>query len=165
MMEFFQAASLIAATITTGLMAGLFFGFACAVMPGLARADDRTFVQAMQRINVAIVNGWFLVGFIGALVLTALAGVLHLGSDDRSVLPRIGAGFVLYLAGLIVTGRLNIPLNNELVAAGEPDQITDLRAVRERFERPWVRWHLIRTVAWVAAFGCLAWALVLHGRL
>lgn len=165
MLEFFQAATLIAATLTTGLMAGLFFGYACSVMPGLAQADARTFVQAMQRINVAIVNGWFLVCFLGALVLTAAAGLLHLGSDDRSVLPWIVAAFVLYLAGLIVTGRVNIPLNNELDAAGDPDQITDLRAVRQRFERPWVRWHLVRTIAWVVAFGCLSWALVLHGRL
>ncbi|MDT7600077.1 MAG: hypothetical protein QOK26_2154, partial [Pseudonocardiales bacterium] len=33
-----------AATVTTGLMAGMFFAFSFSVMPGMARADDRTFV-------------------------------------------------------------------------------------------------------------------------
>jgi len=37
--------------------------------------------------------------------------------------------------------------------------------VRERFdEARWVRWNNVRTLASTAAFGCLAWALVLFGR-
>jgi hypothetical protein len=35
-------------------------------MPGLRRTDDRTFVDAMQSINVAIINGWFALSFAGA---------------------------------------------------------------------------------------------------
>jgi uncharacterized membrane protein len=164
-MTFIQAATLVAATVTTGLSAGLFFAYACSVMPGLAQASDRTFVEAMQRINVAILNAWFLVVFVGAFLLTGLAAALHLPADSRSVLPWVVTAFVLYGVGLVVTGRLNVPLNNALVAAGHPDGVPDLRAVRDRFERPWVRWHLVRTVAFAVAFGCLAWALVLHGRL
>ena len=39
-------------------------------------------------------------------------------------------------------------------------------AVRERFdETKWVRWNLVRAVATTVAFGCLTWALVLHGRM
>jgi uncharacterized membrane protein len=45
----------------------------CSVMPGLRRTDDRTFVSAMQRINVAILNGWFMLSFFGALVVMAVA--------------------------------------------------------------------------------------------
>ncbi|MER6824390.1 DUF1772 domain-containing protein, partial [Streptosporangium sp. NPDC000563] len=33
-----------------------------------------------------------------------------------------------------------------------------------RFEAAWVRWNLVRTLACVAAFGCLTWALVVYGR-
>ena len=39
------------ATIATGLIAGLFYGFVCAVMPGLHHSSDRAFIEAMQRIN------------------------------------------------------------------------------------------------------------------
>ena len=72
MLALFRGVALVAATMTTGLMAGLFYAFACSVMLGLNRTDDRTFVGAMQRINVAILNAWFLVSFVGALVFTIL---------------------------------------------------------------------------------------------
>jgi hypothetical protein len=37
--------------------------------------------------------------------------------------------------------------------------------VRDAFhETRWVAWNIVRTVATTVAFGCLAWALVLHGR-
>lgn len=155
-MGVFQTVTLIAATIAMGLIAGLFYTFSCAVMPGLARTDDRTYVVAMQRINEAILNGWFALSFGGALVLTGLAAVLHLGDDQRSVLPWIVAGLVLYVVVLVVTFRANIPLNNALAAAGEPDYA----AVRERFATEWVRWNLVRTLVNTAAFAALACALL-----
>jgi uncharacterized membrane protein len=163
-MEVLQGLALVAATITTGLVAGLLFAYAVSVMPALRLVDDRTFVEVMQRINVAIINGWFLTCFVGALVFTALAGLLHLGADSRSALPWIVVAFVLYVAALVITGRLNVPLNNALVAAGEPDRIADVAAVRERFEAPWVRWNIARTVAATGTLGCLAWALAQYGR-
>ena len=165
MFEVFRTVTLVVATVTMGLMAGLFCAFAYSVMPGLGQTDGRTFVDAMQRINVAILNGWFFIIFIGALVFTAVTGVLHLRDDGRTVLPWIVAAFVLYVAVLLITGGINVPLNNELVAAGAPDRITDLDGVRERFEATWVRWNIGRAVASTAAFGSLTWALVLHGRI
>jgi uncharacterized membrane protein len=164
MLELFRSGTLAAATLTTGLMAGLYYAYAYSVMLGLSRTDDRTFVSAMQQINVAILNPWFFIIFFGALVFTALAGVLHLQADWRAVLPWIAAALVLYAASLLITIGFNVPLNNELNAAGDPDHIADLAAVRERFEASWVRWNIARAVASSAAFGCLIWALVLHGR-
>ena len=152
-------AALLAGTVTSGLMAGLFTTFSHAVMPGLGRTDDATFVQSMQRINVAILNGWFGISFGGALVFTAIAAGLHLGRANRSVLPWIVAGLVLYAAVLVITFAVSVPLNDRLNAA-----TTDFAAAREAFERGWVRWNIIRSVLSTAAFGCLCWALVLHGR-
>jgi uncharacterized membrane protein len=152
--------SLLAATIMMGLMAGLFYGFACSVMPGLGRADDRTFVTAMQRINVAILNGWFALAFGGAVVVTALAGLLHIGEVGRPALWWILAAFLLYVATLVITMAVNVPLNDELEAAGDADDISDLHAVRARFETAWVRWNLARTIANTAAFLCLCVALL-----
>lgn len=148
-MDFAQTV-LAAAALTTGLSAGLFFAFAVAVMPGFARSSDRTFVEAMQNINVAILNGWFLVVFIGPLVLTVAAALLHLAGDG-AVAAWSAVAFVLYATGVAITGRVNVPLNVALAAS----DLDDAGPARERFEAPWVRWHLIRTVAMVAAFGCL----------
>jgi uncharacterized membrane protein len=98
-------------------------------------------------------------------VLTALAGLLHLRADGRSVLPWVAAAFVLYLLMLVITFAVSVPLNDQLEAAGPVDRITDLAAVRAGFERTWVTWNIVRAVLNTAAFGCLSWALVLHGRL
>jgi uncharacterized membrane protein len=164
-MELLRAAALIAATMTTGMMAGVFGLYAHAIMPGLGDTDDRTFVGAFQAIDRAIINPWFMPLFVGALLLSGLSVALHLRDDERSVLPWIAAALVLYVVVFVVTIGVNVPLNDELKAAGDPDRIADLAAVRERFdEDKWVRWNLARTVATTAAFGCLAWALVLHGR-
>ena len=48
MLELFRGGALAAATLTTGLMAGLYYAYAISVMLGLSRTDDRTFVSAMQ---------------------------------------------------------------------------------------------------------------------
>jgi uncharacterized membrane protein len=166
MLDLLRGVTLIAATMTMGLMAGVFGLYAHTIMPGLGRANDRTFVGAFQSIDKAIINPLFLGTFLGALVLTGLAVALHLGEDGRSVLPFAVAALVLYLAIFVVTLAVNVPLNDGLKAAGDPDRIADLAAVRERFdEARWVRWNIARAVASTAAFGCLAWALVLYGRI
>lgn len=164
-MEPLRRAVLVAATIATGMMAGLCYAYAISFLPGLGRTDDRTFIAAMQQTNEVIEGGWLFVIFLGALVFTALAAALHLGADRRAALPWIVAGFVLYAATFVITVGANVPLNEELAAAGDPDRIADLAAVRDRFEAPWVRWHIARTVANVAAFGCLSLALLRAGRM
>ncbi|MEU6345080.1 anthrone oxygenase family protein [Streptomyces sp. NPDC046977] len=157
-------AVLAAAAVATGLMAGLFFAFSAAVMPGLARTGDRTMVEAMQRINAAIQNGWFLLVFAGALLLGAAGAVLCVRDGARTVLPWVVAGTVCYLLVLVVTFAVSIPLNDRLDAAGPPGAAADPAALRARFEAAWVRWNLLRTLLCTGALGCLAWALVLSGR-
>ncbi len=165
-MEVLRAVSLIAATITMGLMAGAFDLYAHTIMPGLRRTDDRTFVGAFQSMDRAIINPWFMAGgFLGALAFTALAALLQLGDEGSSVLPWILIALVLYVVVFVITTRINVPLNNSMKAAGYPDAIADLAAVRARFdEARWARWNLVRAVATTAAFGFLTWALVQYGR-
>src|SRR6266567_3866249 len=86
-MDLLRGAALVAATMTTGLVAGVFDLYAHTIMPGLRRTDDRTFVAAFQSIDTVIINPGFPASFIGALLLTGLAAALHLGADNRSVLP------------------------------------------------------------------------------
>ena len=164
-MELLRAAALLAATMAIGIGAGVYQLYAFVIMPGLGRTDDRTFVGAFQQIDRAIVGPFLFVFFFGALAFTALATALSLGADERSALPWIGGAFVLQVAILVVTIAVNVPLIDAIKAAGDPDQIADLAAVRKRFhEARWVGWNLFRVVASTVAFGSLAWALVLHGR-
>jgi uncharacterized membrane protein len=157
-----RVSALIAATMTTGLMAGVFGLYQHTVMRGLARTDDRTFVGAFQAIDRAIINPWFMLSFAGALFLTALATFLNPG---RCLRPWILTALILYAVVVAVTVAVNVPLNDALKAAGDPDRIADLAAVRRHFdEARWVAFNLVRTIATTAAFGCLCWALVARGE-
>jgi uncharacterized membrane protein len=147
-----------------GLLAGLFYAYACSVMPGLGRADDRTLVDAMQQIDKAIENPVFFASFLGAPVLVVWALVLERRSGSREALRWIVAALVLYAIAFVVTFAFNIPLNNDLENAGDPARIADLARVRDDFEGPWVAWNIVRTLATTASFGCLARALFVHGR-
>jgi uncharacterized membrane protein len=159
-----QAATLLPATLTMGLTAGVFADWAHTIMPGLGTTDDRTFIAAFQALDRAILGPLIQLVFVGALVLVGAAAVLH-RRGDRSPLPWVAVAFGLYLAALVITMAVHEPLNDVLRDAGDPDRITDLAAVRDAFqETRWVAWHIVRTLATTAAFGCLAWALVLHGR-
>ncbi|WP_329391863.1 DUF1772 domain-containing protein (plasmid) [Streptomyces sp. NBC_01351] len=163
-METARLASLIAATVTMGLVSGLFYGFSVSVMPGLKRSDDRTVIEVMQHINKAILNGWFVLGYIGAFLFTALALALHVPSDGRDVLPPLIAALVCYILSMGLTNKVNIPLNNALEKAGPVARISDPAAVRRAFEGPWARANVWRTLLCTAAVGFLAWALYLHGQ-
>lgn len=144
---------LVVATIAGGLLAGLFYAYTVSVMPGLARADDRTWVEGMRGINVAIQNGWFMLTFLGAPLLAAVAGFLYLRSG--AALWWIVAGFACLLATIVITGVVHIPMNNAIDTGG--DRYPQLRA---RFEGPWVRWNVVRTVVSIAGFGCLLGGLL-----
>ena len=133
-------------------------------MLALKNVDDRTFVDVMQKINVAIINPWFMSCFMGSMLLVATAGALHWSGDARRVLPWIIAGLVVYVLAFFVTMGLNVPLNNYLMDAGDPAKIVDIAAVRSHFEAGWVRWNVIRAVLHTVAFGLVAWALVVDGR-
>jgi uncharacterized membrane protein len=153
-----QSATLLTATVATGLIAGLMFAYACSVMPALGRSSDRTFVETMRNINKAIINGWFMLPFAGAIPLIILALILAWRGYGRAALPWIAVALVLYVVAFAVTSGFNVPLNNRLEKAGGSDQLA-----REHFENAWVAWNIVRTVVHTAAFGCLAWALVVHG--
>jgi len=160
-----RTASLILAVMTVGAFAGIFGLCSNTVMPGLGRTDDRTFVSAVQAIDTAIINPLFLSTFFGGLVFTRAAAALHLGEQFRSVLPWIVAALVLYFVMVVITVAVNVPLNDGIKAAGTPDTLSGFAEIRQQFhESRWVRGNLVRVVLTTASFGCLAWALVLHGR-
>lgn len=155
-MDALRTGALLAATVTTAMMAGLFYSYSCSVMPGLRGADAAVLVETMQRINRAILNGWFALCFAGAAVFGAAAVTLVAIDGAAAVLVPAAVGLALYAAQLLVTGGINIPLNNALDAAGSTDPV----AARAAFERPWVRWNTVRTLLCTLATGSWCWALL-----
>jgi uncharacterized membrane protein len=130
------------ATLLLGLSAGLFFAFSVAVMPGLRRTEDGTFVAAMTAINRAILNFPFGLVFVGALVAPVLAAVLAFITGASSPWLLIAAAVVYLLGVIVVTAGVNVPLNEALDRDGK----------RRAFEQRWVRFNTVRTLAAIVAF-------------
>lgn len=149
-----RAPLLMAATVATGWMAGMFFAFSYSVMPGLARVDDRTFVVAMQHINDATnESAIFGLTFSVAAILVGAAAVVHHRLGLRTATWWILAALALYLVAVGITAAVHIPLNEALDAAETPGQ-----AARAAFEVPWNSAHLARTISGALALACLSLA-------
>jgi uncharacterized membrane protein len=150
-MDTVSTISLYAALLTTGLMAGVYLAFGIAVLPGIARSDDDTFVTAMRGMNAAILNPVFGLVFGGPLLFGVVAVATRLPNADG--IGWTASALLLYVATLLITGAVNVPLNNRLDSTEPPG------AARALFEQRWVRWNVVRTVLCIASFVVLVLAL------
>ena len=98
--------------MTTGLGVGAFALYAHTIMPGLHTTGDRTFVDAFQSIDKAIINPWFMVSaFFGPALLTLAATLTNIG---RPPFPWVVAALVLFLVAVVITMAVNVPLNDTI---------------------------------------------------
>ena len=153
-----------AGVVLMGLLAGVFYAFACGVMPALGDSSDRTFVEAMQQMNRNIENPVFFASLLGAPVVATYALVVARRAGEGEVARWVIAGLAFHAVALLVTSGVNVPLNNDLGHAGDSRRVLDFARVRDHFEHPWEAWNIVRTLATTASFVCLAWALRIHGR-
>lgn len=133
-------------TLSTGLIAGLFYAYSCSVNPGLGRLSDPDYLRAMQSINRAILNPVFFMTFMGTLVLLPISTWL---SYDSIRFWYFLAAAIVYAVGVFgVTVAGNVPLNEMLdkinIDAASPDQLSLQRSL---FEQKWNMFHAVRTVS------------------
>ena len=146
--------ALTGAALTTGLISGFFYAYACSVTLGLALLPDEQYVEAMQAINATVRNGVFAFSFFGAVVSLLLALALHAPHPRSRRFVLVALAAVLYIGGgFMVTFLINVPMNEELarVSVGELGPAA-LEQVRERYEGPWNFWNGVRTVFSTLAF-------------
>ena len=120
--------TLIAAT-ASGLIAGLFFAFSVAVMPGLADLPAADARAAMRRINVRIQNPLFLLIFAGTVVLCGI----------EVFQGRVVGGLLYVVGSFLLTMFVNVPMNNRLDRADD--------AYWSEYLRRWTLWNHVRGVA------------------
>lgn len=162
-----RIAAIVVALVLAGTFAGFFLTYAYTIMPGLATADDRTFVAAFQGLERMFgtfaygINWPVLLGFFGVPLVTAVAITLN---RSRPIVLWLVAALVLSIATMLITFNFHVPLNNALSAAGDPATI-DAAQVRADFREGWWRaWNLVRSATSLGAFVCLGWAQFLHGK-
>ena len=154
-------AVLVLATVTVGLTAGVMFCYQIAIMPGLHELGDRDFIRAYQRLDQKIVNPLFVgVSFLGGGALLVVATALQEAGTSRFTL--LGVATVVYVgAVLLLTMAFHVPRNNELARVPvDHASDDDLARARARFEGPWNRLHIVRTLASIASLALVAAALL-----
>lgn len=145
---------LVGATLTTGLISGFFYAYACSVTLGLALLPDDRYVAAMQAINATVRNGVFAFSFFGAALFLILALVAHVPRFRSRRFALIGLAFLLYVGGgFALTLGVNVPMNEELARVGANAPAGVLARAREAYEEPWNFWNGVRT-------GCSSLALL-----
>jgi len=146
------------AALGCGLVAGVFFAFSTFVMKALSRLPPGEGIAAMQSINVAVLNPWFLAAFLGTAAACAMALVSSLLRWQEPEAIYLLVGSTLYLAGsLMVTALFNVPRNNSL--ASIPPTDPDGESQWAEYLTVWTAWNHVRTAASLAAAASFVVAL------
>ena len=153
------------ATLTTGLVAGVFYAYSVSVDLGLAAQSDASYVATMQEINERIQNPWFFASFFGAVLFLLAALVVHL--------PRLGSGrfrlislaCLLYVGGgFLLTALINVPMNDQLAAVDPDAAARVLSRARAAYESPWDFWNAPHILFSTLSFVALISACLLRER-
>lgn len=146
--------TLFAAILLTGLSAGFFYAWEVSVIPGTKQISDKSYLEAMQSINRAVLNPAFLAIFIGSLLLLiANTYMQYRAAANFSFWLMVVATFT-YLGGTFgVTISGNVPMNEMLDAMNLADIDTARQSdIRRSYEEKWNQLHSIRTVFAVLSF-------------
>lgn len=154
-MEFsLKNTTLFLAILLVGLSAGLFYAWAVSVIPGTKRIPDKSYLEAMQSINRAILNPAFFLIFFGSLLLMISSTYLQFKADAGLAFWLLLSATITYLIGTLgVTMFGNVPMNDALdvIRLSELD-MEQLSQTRKSYEGKWNQFHMIRTAFSVLAF-------------
>jgi len=146
------------AALGCGLVAGVFFAFSTFVMTALRRLPTAQAIAAMQSINVAVLNVWFLGTFLGTAGVCAAALIVSLLRWQEAGSAYMLAGGLLYLLGCLgITGVCNVPRNDALARVAPA--AADSEAAWARYVAGWTAWNHVRTAASLAAAASFTVAL------
>ena len=120
-MSTFMIVLVIVAVLGSAVVGGIFFAFSNFIMRALEEVQAPGGLQAMQSINVTVLNPGFLGLFTGTAVIFAVLAVMALLDWSAAHSPYLLGAAVAYIGGTwMVTGVGNVPLNHRL-AELKPD--------------------------------------------
>jgi uncharacterized membrane protein len=158
-----RSLTLALATLTTGLIAGVFYAYAVSVNLGLAAQPDASYVATMNAINERIENPLFFLSFFGAVLFLIAALVVYSPRPRSGRFWLIALACVLYVGGgFLLTVFVNVPLNEELARVAADASPGELARARAGYEGPWNFWNGVRTLFSFLAFLALVCACLLR---
>jgi uncharacterized membrane protein len=106
-----------AASVGSGLLAGVFFAFSAFVMSGLRRLPGADGAAAMRSINVTAQRPPLMIALFGVSALCVVVVVRALVTWSQPGAAWLLAGAALTIVGAFgVTAAVNVPLNDRLDA-------------------------------------------------
>lgn len=152
----FKIIVLMLGILFTGLTAGLCFTWSNAITPGIGKLDNLGFLQAFQAMNRTIINRSFLITFFSPVVLLFVNAYLHRNAHPSTFWSFLIAAVLFFIGIGLITVFKNVPLNEILdKTVLENLSAIELKDLRTKFEQPWNRWHIQRTVTSFIAFALL----------
>ncbi|MEE9361140.1 MAG: DUF1772 domain-containing protein [Cellulophaga sp.] len=145
---------LVLATLSTGVMAGIFFTWTNAVTPGIGTLSDMGYLRALQSMNKAILNTSFRIVFITSIITVVLAPLFYYKAFPNYLFWILTAVFIIHWVGVFgVTLLGNIPLNRMLDNTNlETISVENAKILRNTIETKWNNLNLIRTVSSTISF-------------
>lgn len=143
--------------VGAGIIGGVFYAFSTFVMQALAQLPPHQGMAAMQRINVVVLNPWFLGVFMATALLALACAIAAFLPWTPYRSPWLLAGGLLYLGTFLITGLRNVPLNERL--AHLDAAVPEATGAWVVYVRTWTFWNHARTAAAIASAACCAVAL------
>lgn len=142
----------LAAALGSGLVAGLCYAFGSFVLRSFDSLGAQQAIRAMQAVNATILRSSAMWVWFGTAVLGVVAAALA-----EHPLPATAAAALYGIGAILITGRGNVPLNEELDRV-DPDA-PEAEAAWQRYRVLWGRWNALRTVVCILASAGFALAL------
>jgi uncharacterized membrane protein len=155
--------TLAAASVATGLVAGVFLTFSDFVMRSLGAAAPVAGIEAMQEINRKVYRSVFMVLLMGMVPVSLAIAAYAVAFSGASSSPWLLAGAALYVIGVFaVTASENVPMNKRLDAVDLADYAA--RGYWKTYARNWTRWNHVRAAASLGAASCYLIGAMLLGQ-
>lgn len=152
--------SLTVATISAGIMAGVYFAFSAFIMRAFNQLGPVKATDAMNAINEVILHSWFMLLFFGSTLVYFVLFVAAIVNDDMTGRWWVLSAGLIYVFGMfILTAAFNVPLNNRLAKVQDYDTMKpELWALYFKY---WTRWNHVRGVCSLIAMMLSMYSLVL----
>lgn len=152
----------IGSLLSTALIAGLFFTWSNAIMPGLRKLPAHDFLLVMQTVNRSILNPLFLLLFFSPVFLLSAKMYLQFKEGISLSFWLLLLAALCYIFGVfILTIVVHIPINEALnklnIQSATPDELAKYKLL---FQSRWIPYNTIRALCAFISFLLLAVALI-----
>lgn len=145
----------VAAAITAGLTAGVYFAFSTFIVPALRKLSPGHSISAMNAINKAAPSSpLFMLVLFGTGLTCIWLAIVSLRHRDDPAAAWLFVGAALYLVSMLITIGYHVPHNDALMKA-QPTPTT-----WQHFIGPWLAWNHLRTVTAAGGTASLVIALL-----